>query len=228
MRAIGILGGTFDPIHFGHLRMAQELFEMLGLAEVRFVPAANPAHRDTPQTSAQHRAEMVALAISGNPAFTLDTRELHRAGASYTFDTLSELRTELGPEAPIVLLLGGDAFLGLPTWHRWQELADLAHIVVAHRPGTIPNAALLPEKLKDVWQRRAISNPAELHASPAGRMLMQDIPALDISASSIRGILHQGRSPRYLLPESVHSYIHSHQLYLHPPAKREKRIDSYT
>jgi nicotinate-nucleotide adenylyltransferase len=215
LQAIGILGGTFDPIHFGHLRMAQELHDALELATIRFVPAARPPLRAAPQTSAAQRAEMVRLAIAGNAAFGLDLRELARTGPSYTFDTLSELRAELGSATPLALLLGGDAFLGLPGWHRWQELPQLAHLVVAHRPGAVPDATRMPPELQALWQQRASAHPADLHRSPAGKIFLQRITALDISASHIRRTLQQGRSARYLLPDAVGDYIAAHRLY--PP-----------
>jgi len=213
LHAIGILGGTFDPIHFGHLRMAEELREKLGLERIRFIPAALPPHRASPQTDAFHRAEMVRLAIAGNPAFTLDNRELARAGPSYTFDTLTELRTELGPDVPLSLLIGGDAFLGLHTWHRWRELSDLAHIVVAHRPGAIPREDAMSPDLQQSWQSRGTVQPEDLKVSPAGKILLLPITALDISASAIRTAFMQGNSTRYLLPETVRAYIDSYQLY---------------
>lgn len=211
---IGILGGTFDPVHFGHLRMAQELCDELQLAEVRFVPAASPPHRPHPRTDALHRVEMVKLAIVGNPVFRLDARELQRDGASYTYDTLVELRSELGADAPLCLLIGGDAFLGLPTWHRWTELPGLAHIVVAHRPGAVPSEQAMPPALREQWQARRGDHPAELHDSPAGRIWLHAMTALDISASAIRSSIEQGQSPRYLLPDSVCDYINTHHLYL--------------
>jgi len=213
LQPIAILGGTFDPIHFGHLCMAQELCEALQLASVRFVPAASPPHRDQPQTATAHRVAMVQLAIAGNPAFILDTRELEREGPSYTFDTLATLRAELGTEVPLCLLLGGDAFLGLPSWHRWQELLGLAHIVVAHRPGAIPSEASMPGALRALWQQHCTDNPASLTVSPAGHILLHPITALDISASAIREQLQQGHSPHYLMPEAVLDYIHTYHLY---------------
>lgn len=211
--SIGILGGTFDPIHFGHLRMAQELYEELGLAKIRFIPAAIPPHRPNPQSETLHRAEMVRLAIAGNPAFSLDTRELQRPGASYTFDTLTELRAELGDQTPLCLLLGSDAFLGISTWHRWQELLTLAHIVVAHRPGASPHEDAMTPTLREVWRVHQTSHHEALQETACGKILLQTITALDISASRIRNRLHHGRSPSYLLPESVCDYIHTHHLY---------------
>lgn len=219
MPAIGILGGTFDPIHLGHLRMAEELREKLGLAQVRFVPAAIPPHRSAPQLDASHRAEMVVLAITGHPHFTLDTRELARSGPSYTYDTLRELRTELGADSPLCLLLGSDAFLGLDSWHRWQELIDLAHIVVAHRPGASPDENAMSPALCEQWLQRRTDDIETLQHAPAGRMLLQPITALDISASAIRAMLQQGQSVRYLLPETVRRHIESHHLYAVPASK---------
>ncbi|HQR61314.1 MAG TPA: nicotinate-nucleotide adenylyltransferase [Methylophilaceae bacterium] len=217
MQAIGILGGTFDPIHFGHLRMAQELYDELHLANVHFVPAASPPHRDQPQTTTTHRVAMTRLAIATNPAFTLDTRELGRPGPSYTFDTLSELRAELGADKPLCLLIGGDAFLGLPTWHRWRELLAHAHIVVAHRPGAVPSEAAMSEELRALWRQHGTDNPAHLHASPGGSILLHRITALDISASSIRASLRQGGSVRYLLPDAVADFIQTYHLYQKEP-----------
>lgn len=212
MHAIGILGGTFDPIHHGHLRMAEELREKLGLEQVRFIPAALPPHRASPQINADHRAKLVKLAIAGNPEFALDTRELARPGPSYTIDTLMELRAELGPRISLCLLIGSDAFLGLPTWHRWREMPDLANIVVAHRPGATPSEEAMKPELRQFLQERRVEAPAELRM-PAGQVLLQPITALDISASAIRDAFKQGKSTRYLLPETVRAYIDSHHLY---------------
>jgi nicotinate-nucleotide adenylyltransferase len=144
---VGVLGGTFDPIHFAHLRLAQELAAAIGLAKVLFIPAGTPPHRGTPFVSAGHRREMVRIAIEGNALFELDERELHRDGPSYSFDTLTGLRAELG-RRPLCLLLGADAFAALTTWHRWEELFELAHLVVAHRPGHAPDSGLcrMPER----------------------------------------------------------------------------------
>jgi len=135
LKPVGILGGTFDPIHYGHLRLAEEMRELAGLQQIRFIPTGNPPHRDAPQVSALHRSAMVKLAIADHPDFVLDEREVRRAAKSFTVDTLRELRTELGETQPLCLLMGGDAFLQLHTWHQWEKLLDLAHIVVGYRPG---------------------------------------------------------------------------------------------
>jgi nicotinate-nucleotide adenylyltransferase len=210
--SIGILGGTFDPIHFGHLRMAQELGESLNLGEIRFMPAARPPHRGEPHSAGQHRAELVRLAIAGNTLFSLDMREFGREGPSYMYDTLDSLRADLGAAIPLYLLLGADAFLGLPTWYRWRELFDLAHIAVAHRPGFVLDAdsALMPVDLRVEWRQRYSDSPP---ATSCGAILSHEITALDISASAIRETLSRGRSARYLLPQSVLGYILEHQLY---------------
>lgn len=206
---LGLFGGTFDPIHSGHLRLAEEARETLGLGGVRFIPAGTPPHRDTPQTPAEHRLAMVRLAIAGNPAFSCDDGEVRSDGRSYTVLTLERLRARHGAR-PLVLLLGADAFAGLAGWHRWQEIAQLAHIAVATRPGHATDAPPGATGL------RIERDPALLHAAPAGAIVRFDMTPLAISATEIRALLHDGRSPRYLLPDSVVDYIAGHSLYGHP------------
>ena len=210
---IGLLGGTFDPIHFGHLRLAQELADALGLVRVRFIPSGTPPHRDAPKVTRAHRLQMVRIAIAGNPLFEVDDRETRREGISYTYDTLTELRQELG-ERPLCLLMGADAFAALTTWHRWQELFDLAHVVIAHRPGFRLQElqAALPAPLRKIYLKRLDSTPGMLRAH-AGSVLAREITALDISATRIRALLAQGASPRYLAPEPVLDYIDHNHLY---------------
>lgn len=214
---IGILGGTFDPIHYGHLRMAQELAEALELSEVRFIPAANPPHRNAPVASAVHRAAMARLAISGNPLFQLDDCELQRfilSGApSYTIDTLLALRQQIEDDTALCLILGSDAFMGLASWHRWQELLGLCHIVVAHRPNAEPQPERMPPALQACWRKAMTENIKDLHSENAGRIYMQRITPLDISASNIREDLRRGTSPRYLMTDDVINYIKAYQLY---------------
>jgi nicotinate-nucleotide adenylyltransferase len=210
---IGVLGGTFDPIHFGHLRLAQELADALGLARVRFTPTGIPSHRNSPQVSGAHRLQMVRIAIAGNPLFEADDREIRREGISYTYDTLTELREELG-ERPLCLLMGADAFAALTTWHRWQELFDLAHVVIAHRPGFRLQElqAALPGPLRKIYLQRLAGASGVLRAN-AGSILAREITALDISATYIRAMLAQGSSPRYLAPDTVLEYIDHNHLY---------------
>ena len=212
---VGILGGTFDPIHFGHLRLAEEAAQALKLTAVRFIPSATPPHRAAPRVSAAHRLQMVALAVQGNPLFSVDSRELRRAGPGYTVDTLSELRRELGATSPICLLVGADAFLDLATWSRWRELFELAHIVVAHRPGYPVDTwqQRMPQPLAREYGSRTMAQPLAVHLAPAGGIVVVPIAALDISSTRIRECLHAGTSPRYLLPDSVLDYIERNALY---------------
>jgi nicotinate-nucleotide adenylyltransferase len=212
---IGILGGTFDPIHNGHLRLAQEALEQCNLAAVRIIPAGIPPHRNEPHTSTQHRLEMARLAVQDNAAFMLDEREIHRDGPSYTVDTLASLRRELGTQQPLCLLMGGDAFLQLDTWHEWQKLFELAHIVVMQRNGKpLGNAILVADAaLCAEYQARLAPAPRALHEAAAGAILALDMPTLEISATGIRSRCVQDRSLRYLVPDAVAGYIQSHHLY---------------
>ena len=210
--AIGILGGTFDPIHLGHLRLAQEVADTLGLSAVRFIPGGMPPHRATPQTPVADRVAMVKLAIGDNPLFALDDRETRRAGKSYTFDTLSELRAELGAACPLVLILGADAFLGFTTWHRWQDIFGLAHIAVAQRPGSVLGE--MPAALASAFTQRLSTNPQAVHRAPAGSIVDVPITALDISATQVRELIRLRHSARYLLPPVVLDYINYKYLFL--------------
>lgn len=211
-QTLGILGGTFDPIHFGHLRMAEELAGWLGLGQVRFIPAAQPPHRSQPQTETRHRVEMTRLAIEGNPAFALDTREIERQGMSYTVETLASLRQELGTQIPLWLFMGADAFLGLNTWKNWLQLFELANIAVAHRPGyRLAQTDALGDELRRLLQDRQVKDARPGQA--AGQVVLRPVTQLDISATAIRTAIREGKSPRYLLPEAVLNYIHTHTLY---------------
>jgi nicotinate-nucleotide adenylyltransferase len=210
---IGILGGTFDPIHYAHLRLGEELADRVGLEQVRFVPARVPPHRATPNVTAEHRLEMTRLATAGNPRFRLDDRECRRQGVSYTLDTLHELRGELGPARPLCLLMGVDAYLGLTTWSRWLRLYEAAHIVIAHRPGFSLEARAMPGELAQQTVSRLTADAQALHGQPGGLVLAVDIPSLDISATVIRTLIRAGQSPRYLLPDDVLDYIERNRLY---------------
>ncbi len=215
---IALLGGTFNPIHFGHLRMAQELAESLQLSEVRFIPAANPPHKPAPDVGAEQRAAMVRLAIADNPTFTFDDRELHRTGASYTIDTLQSLREEMGEKVSLILLMGSDAFTKFDTWHRWQEIIQLCHIALVQRPLTADEHAPdvdhnLPKPLGTFLQNHYTEHGDDLHSAPAGFVTMQHITALDISSTEIRNTFQQKRSARYFMPDNVIDYIQAHQLY---------------
>ena len=210
---VGVFGGTFDPVHAGHLRLAEEAAERLGLAEIRWVPAGQPAHREAPQVTPAHRLQMVRLATAGNPRFNVDPGEIESGQPSYTVPTLERLRAELGARRPLVLLLGADAFAGLATWHRWESLFGLAHLAVAHRPGFPIEAASLPAQLAAHYRQRRAENPARLAERPAGAIVTYAMTQLDISATQIRTLLANGQSPRYLLPDEVIAYIARHHLY---------------
>lgn len=213
---IGLLGGTFDPIHHGHLRIAQEALEQCGLAQVSFIPAGTPPHRDPPRASAQARWEMVRLAVAGQPGFMVDVREVFRTDPCYTVDTLVSLRAELGAQQPLCLILGSDAFLQLHTWHEWQCLFDLAHIVLLQRASERPlgNAiAQADSALQAEYHARLAPGARALHEAPAGRIFVANMPSLDISATDIRRRCAENKSVRYLLPDAVAHYIHTHSLY---------------
>lgn len=213
MKTIGILGGTFNPIHFGHLRMAQELADALHLDSVRFIPAANPPHKDAPAITAQHRAAMVQLGIANNPSFVFDGRELSRNGPSYSIDTLHSLRSELGTTSSITLFMGSDAFTKFDTWHRWQDIIDLCHIALVQRPQLRGHDQKLSKTLETFLHNHYTENADDLHSQPAGYVTMRQVTALDISSTAIRHALQHGDSVRYLLPDNVADYIKQHQLY---------------
>ena len=211
---IGVLGGTFDPVHCAHLRLAEELADGIGLSKVRFIPTGSPPHRGTPRVIGVHRMEMVRLAIAGNSRFEADDREIRRQGVCYTFDTLNEIRAELG-DRPLCLLMGSDAFSALTTWHRWEELFDLAHIVIAHRPGFSLQQlqSSLPGPLRKIYLQRLAASTRILRQDSAGAIYAREITALDIAATQIRGLLAGGASARYLVPDAVLDYIETHRLY---------------
>lgn len=212
MRPIGIFGGTFDPVHFGHLRPALELMEELALREVHLIPSAIPPHRDPPFADGAHRLAMLRQAVAGQPGFVVDERELRRAGVSYMVDTLASLREEFG-ERPLCLLLGMDAFLKLHCWHRWAEIPELAHIVATHRPGWEFDSGVVPAPMAEVLEQRRVEQPEALADEPAGRILLQSVTQLDISATAIRKAVRNGRSVRYLTRDAVLEYIAEHHLY---------------
>ncbi len=195
---IGVFGGTFDPVHYGHLRPALDIMQQVGLSQIRFVPNRLPPHRAPPKLSDKQRVELVQLAIANTSGFILDIRELQREGPSYMVDTLQSLKNDF-PEANICLILGVDAFNGLPQWHRWQAILELSHIIVTTRPGI---------KLADFVTQAPLSrclskDPKSLLLRPEGQILLQSVTQLDISASQIRHYLSLGQSTQYLLPETV-------------------------
>ena len=210
---LGLFGGTFDPIHYGHLRLAETAREAQALTRVRFIPAGQPPHRAAPGSSAADRLAMARLATADNPLFEVDPAEVEAAQASFTILTLERLRAELGPARPLVLLLGVDAFLGLPTWRRWTELFGHAHLAVANRPGyTLDTARMAPELAALAATRRA--PPEDLRDTASGALVQFEMTPVSISATDIRTRHAAGQSLHYLLPPPVLDYISEHQLYL--------------
>jgi nicotinate-nucleotide adenylyltransferase len=212
---LALLGGTFDPVHYGHLRAADDVRRALGLSLVRLVPAGDPPHREGPAASSADRLAMLQLAVAEFPGLTVDDRELCRAGRSYMVLTLEDLRREF-PGRPLVLLLGADAFGGLPSWHRWRELFDLAHLVIVERPGVALEASL-PAALLPHWRERLTADPDVLSMRPAGAIYLQRVAPQAVSATTIRERLARGNGAddalRGLLPAAVLAYIDRNQLY---------------
>jgi nicotinate-nucleotide adenylyltransferase len=214
LTALGLFGGTFDPVHFGHLRLATELSEAFHLDKVIFLPAGLPYHRGrTAHASADERLTMLKLATGRDARFDVDDRELRREGPTYTFDTLTEIRKERGPDASLVFLLGSDAFARIDTWHRWHELFDLAHFAVALRAGDENWLSKGPGAFpKDVWPRITL-NLRELSGVPAGKVMTFSMTPLAISSTAMRTLAAEEASIRYLTPDPVAEYVRSHQLY---------------
>jgi len=208
-RRIGVLGGTFDPVHIGHLRGALEVAESLALDELRLIPSARPPHRGTPQVSAKDRLAMVECAVAAVAPLVVDARELQRDKPSYTIDTLESLRAELADDTQVFLLLGWDAFCGLPTWHRWEELLQHCHILVLQRPDADSEP---PDALRNLLAARSVSDPLALKGSSGQIAFVWQTP-LAVSATQIRQLLASGKSVRFLVPDAVLAYIDAHGLY---------------
>jgi nicotinate-nucleotide adenylyltransferase len=203
---IGIFGGTFDPVHYGHLRAMLEVREIFNLNEVRLIPNNIPPHRLEPSATPAMRLEMLHLATDALPGVVIDTRELDRAGPSYMVDTLHSLRSDF-PEHPLLLFVGNDAFNGLTRWYRWSALFDFAHVVVLARPGYSVRLQ------NEFFRTRQVFEAVELARHKAGKLFFQSITPLDISSSAIRKMIAEKRDPRFLLPDNILDYIHSHHLY---------------
>ena len=209
MKPIGVFGGTFDPVHYGHLRTAFELLQALRLAEVRFIPCSDPPHRGRTFASAAERLRMVEVAIDDQAGFVADDRELARAGPSYTIDTLLSLREEY-PQQPLGLILGMDAFLGLQAWHRWEDILDIAHIVVAHRPGwKAPDLGPLGAMISEHGTHKV----EDLHEDLSGRVHIHAVTQLEIASTEIRDLVAAGRDPRFLMPDTVCDAINQSACY---------------
>jgi nicotinate-nucleotide adenylyltransferase len=209
MSPIGVFGGTFDPIHYGHLRTAFEMLQALRFDEVRFMPCGSPPHREAPVADSELRLQMVKAATAGQQGFVVDDRELKRVGPSYSVDTLTALRDEF-PLRSLALIIGMDAFLGLPKWYQWRDILELAHIVVAHRPGwRAPDMGPLGELLADCGTHRI----DDLHHAKSGHIFIHDVTQLEISSSEIRALVAAGRDPRFLMPDAALDVIEQSGCY---------------
>ena len=208
---IGILGGTFDPIHNGHLHTALDVARRLNLEQIRFIPCGEPPHREAPQASAEQRLAMVQAALLDQPDMIVDDRELRRAGPSYMVDTLASLRQELG-DTPLALILGLDAFCQLDSWHRWLQLIELSHIVVMTRPGWAAEN-ITSTALKEMLHRHKTENLADCHHSPAGKVVFCPVTPLDISSTAIRAAHRKGEDIRDLVPQGVYRIIEKEHIY---------------
>jgi nicotinate-nucleotide adenylyltransferase len=216
LNPIGVFGGTFDPIHYGHLRTAFELLETLRLGELRFMPCGQPPHRVTALADAELRLAMVQAAAEGQHGFIVDDREIRRDGPSYSVDTLIELRAEYAHRS-LCLIVGMDAFLGLPKWYQWREILQLAHVIVAHRPGwRAPGGGPLGELLVD----RGTGRAGDLHESRSGRIYIQAVTQLEISSTGVRDLVRAGGDPRFLMPDPVRRIIQSSGCYAAPETAR--------
>ncbi|MCC6716204.1 MAG: nicotinate-nucleotide adenylyltransferase [Gammaproteobacteria bacterium] len=212
MKPVGLLGGSFDPVHNGHLRLAIEVMEGLDLDHVRLVPLNLPNATKQPVAAGEQRLAMLRAGVAGEPRLVPDDRELRRGGISYTVETLQSLREEL-PHQPLCLILGMDAYRSIGTWHRWQRLLTLSHIVIAARPGS---GATDPADLPAEFVRAETPDPDMLCGQPCGGVYRHIIQQLEISSTQIRERLRHGLSVRYLLPDAVFDFIHRHHLYSKP------------
>ncbi|MBK1723332.1 nicotinate-nucleotide adenylyltransferase [Thiocystis violacea] len=207
---IGVFGGTFDPVHFGHLRPALDALQGLGLEQVRFIPLNVAVHRPQPLAPADLRLAMLQAAIEAQPGFVVDARELARTGGSYTYDTLVSLRGDFGAQRPLCLLVGADAYGGFLDWHRPLAILELVHLVVMRRPGHDPVAG---PALRNLYLERGCDCVTKLARSPGGRILFHDVTQMEISSTQVRRLVEQGCSPRYLLPDAVLELIAREGLY---------------
>jgi len=207
----GIFGGTFDPIHIGHLRTALEMRALIGLDRMLLIPCGDPPHRENPMTAAADRLAMIERAVADEPSLVADSREIDRGGLSYTIDTLLELRAELGATEPLCLCIGMDSLVHIDGWRRWREFLDIAHIAVAARPGwQVPETGAVAQWLA----RHRVAEAGALLKAPAGAVFIEEMTLLPISATALRAMLASGESIRYLTPDGVIDYIHSQRLYV--------------
>lgn len=209
---IGIYGGTFDPVHYGHLRPAMDVYEAFALGQIRFIPCGQPPHRELPVASAAQRLAMLQCAVADNPAFVVDDREIRRRGPSYMIDTLNSLRSDM-PGAELYLILGMDAFAAFDRWHHWQDIPALCKLIVTHRPAFEPDKVTLNSELQKLVAARQVAGPAELAQGGAGALTFYPVTQLAISATDIRAAIRQQHSIKYLLPDTVAAMINEQGIY---------------
>ena len=209
-KPIGILGGTFDPVHFGHIGLAKDVYQICELAEVRLIPLHTPFHRQVPSASPEQRLQMLCLAIKEEEGLVVDERELQRGDVSFTVDTLRSFREEIGQQA-LCLIMGVDAFQSLNSWHQWTSIIEYAHIIVARRPGTEKKIA--SSELSELYKNNVTTVFSDLHAQQSGKILDVDIIEHDVSSTRIREIISKKQDVQSLLPDEVISYIKKEDLY---------------
>lgn len=207
---IGVLGGTFDPVHRAHLRIAQLALDVLRLARVLWIPTGQPSYRDAPVAASAHRVAMLQLALGAEPHYQIDERELATGASGYTVDTLTALRAEFGAAQALVLLVGEDQFAKLERWHRWSALFELAHIAVFTRPGwsLVQGGAIEAE-----FAARVDRPEGAWRLQHAGAVIRVEMAPLDISATALRAQLARGEDVSAWLPPAVGDYIARHGLY---------------
>ena len=208
---LALFGGTFDPVHYGHLRCAEEARQKLELASLALLPAGQPAHRAMPRASSEQRLDMLQLALKEFPNLTVDRREIDRDGPSYMVDTLTDIRQQW-PERPVHLLIGQDAVNKLDSWHQWLSLFELANIVILTRPSAM---VAYSQELTEEIDKRSVKSASQINSNPAGKVLPMQVAAIDISATMIKSIIRLGRVPKGMMPATVWSYIVENNLYQH-------------
>ncbi|EST59316.1 nicotinate-nucleotide adenylyltransferase [Proteus cibi] len=210
-QAIALYGGTFDPIHYGHLRPVEALSGLIGLKEVIWLPNNIPPHRPQPEASSQQRLEMVQLALEPYSSFKVDTRELEKPTPSYTIETLRDFRKEIGDKQPLAFIIGQDSLLSINTWHQWDKLLDVCHLLVCARPGYQTH---FENTQMQTWlTQHQTKQQEDIHCLPSGKIFLADTPLYNISATDIRARHKAGLNCHDLLPNSVEDYIRQQQLY---------------